>query len=46
MLQMFHLNVSKVDMGEHMLEWSWCLGDSGLPQPPAIAAGAPSRVTV
>jgi hypothetical protein len=39
MFQMFHLDVSKVDLGKDMLQWSWWLKDSGLPQSPV---GAPS----
>jgi hypothetical protein len=31
-LQMFHLNVSKVYRGLHMLQWCRALEDSGLPQ--------------
>ena len=46
MLQVFQLYVSKVDLGEHMLQWPWWLGDSCLPQSPAIAARALSWVTV
>jgi hypothetical protein len=32
MLQMFHLDVSKVDRVLHMLQCRWWLSDSGLPQ--------------
>jgi len=31
MLQMFHLDVSKIDGVLHMLQWHWWLTDSGLP---------------
>jgi hypothetical protein len=31
MLQMFYLNVSKIDQVRHMLQWRRWLADSGLP---------------
>jgi hypothetical protein len=46
MLQAFQLDVSKVDLEEHMLQWPRWLGDSGLPQSPATAVGASLWVTV
>jgi hypothetical protein len=36
-----YLDVSKVDLGEHMLQWSRWLANNSLPQPPAASAGAP-----
>jgi len=35
MFQVFHLDVLKVDLGEHMLQWSRWLVDNGRPQPSA-----------
>jgi hypothetical protein len=43
MFQVFYLDVSKVDLGKDMLQWSRWLEDNGLPRSPV---GAPSWVTV
>jgi hypothetical protein len=46
MLQVFQLNVSKIVMGEHMLQLPQWLRESGLQQSPAIAGGAPPWIVV
>ena len=46
MLQVFHLDITKVDLVLHMLQWRWRLVDSGLPQPPTAAAGELSWVNM
>jgi hypothetical protein len=46
MLQMLHLNVLKLDLGKHMLQWSRWLVDSSLSQLSVDATGALSWVTV
>jgi hypothetical protein len=41
MFRVFYLDVLKVDLREHMLQWSWCLLESGLEQLPATAEASP-----
>jgi hypothetical protein len=46
MLQVFHLDAAKVYLVLHMFQWRRWFVDSGLPQLPATAAGAPLWVIV
>jgi hypothetical protein len=46
MLQVFQLDVSELDLGEHMLQWPQWPRDSGLPQPSVTVAGAAAWVTM
>jgi hypothetical protein len=46
MLQVFYLDVAKVDLVLHMLQWRRRPVDNGLPQPPTATARALSWVTM